>query len=82
LNNDTYPTERAVPTATATDRAIAGPDQPDFRGYFDEAPEQPNRRGRRHLARDMKRTDRNIFRSLVRQETEALAKSADVRTRG
>lgn len=54
---DSPPTaDRAVPSAVTNDRAIP-------------APEPLNRRGRRHLAGAIRRSERQIFRSLVRQES-------------
>lgn len=71
----TLSTDRAVPSVVTNDRAIPGSDQPDKAAgggrqfLFGEAPEPLNRRGRRHLAGEMRRTERRIFRSLVRQQS-------------
>ncbi len=55
--------DHAVPTVVTTDRAIAGPDQP-------ETPEPLNRRGRRHLVGLIRRSQRQLERSLRRQELD------------
>jgi len=66
--------DRAVPTVVTSDRAIAGPDQPDSAAagtstQFRTTPREPlNRRGRRHLAGEIRRSERRIDRSLRRQE--------------
>lgn len=70
----TLPADRAVPTVVTSDRAIAGADQPDravagTSSQFLTAPREPlNRRGRRYLAGEIRRSERRIDRSLIRQE--------------
>jgi hypothetical protein len=69
----TLPGDRAVPTAVTHDRAIAGADQPDravagTASQFLNAPREPlNRRGRRHLSALIRRSERQIQRSLHAQ---------------
>jgi hypothetical protein len=68
--------DRAVPTAVTQDRAVAGADQPDGAAagtstQFRTGPREPlNRRGRRHLAGEIRRSERRIDRSLIRQELD------------
>lgn len=57
------------PTITAVDRAVPGPDRPDNRA-FDPDPEPFNRRGRRFIAREIRRSDRQIARGLRLQELD------------
>lgn len=71
--------DRAVPTAATAHRAIAGADQPDraaagTSSQLLTAPREPlNRRGRRYLAGQIRRSERRIDRSLRRQELANLA---------
>jgi hypothetical protein len=72
------PADRAVPTAVTNDRAIAGPDQPTDRATtprytpFDSNPEPLNRRGRRHMEREIRRISRSIFRTACRHRSAEL----------
>lgn len=65
-------TVRQLDTIVATDRAIPGRELTDraaatSRPFTKADPEPVNRRGRRHLASEIKRTERSIFRSRVQR---------------
>lgn len=68
----TLPANRAVPSAVTADRAVVDSDQPQpaagtsSQRLFGPAPEPLNRRGRRHIAGEIRRSERQIFRSLKR----------------
>lgn len=63
-------TDRAV--TVAVDRAVAGPDQSDrdvttSRPFsLDDSSEPVNRRGRRYHDREVRRTNRQLFRASLR----------------
>jgi hypothetical protein len=66
MKTEYYPlmTDRAAETTEATDRAVAG----NALEHLSGAPEEPlNRRGRRHLASQMRRTDRSLVRHYHRE---------------
>ncbi len=67
--------DRAVPAAQMTDRAVAGPDQIDRNAVSNSIqeilglPAEPlNRRGRRAFQSAVRRSERQAFRSIVRQQ--------------
>lgn len=72
--------DHAQPVPAAIARAIPGPDRSDNRALRSRRPllgtadEDPlNRRGRRHFEAEVRRSERSIFRTSVRQSVEARA---------
>ena len=61
MNNDT-PSDRVLKSDASTDRAVR----------LEPVYEPLNRRGRRHLAAEIRRSERRELRSLIREEVAEL----------